>query len=317
MLTLSVFSDMAFYWYMHQFIDHKLLVENAVLSAIRFIMYVFIFAYEEPKNGRTHMLCGNMFSLFLWIPMQYLVPWRICSHWAHAVFVNPSLAPLRLKGWQPPSNTCIVTHNACPIFQSECAGLTFWHVHVCIPASPLNPAGTSQHSYGVICEELWVRIRWAKAKGVWGKGAITGVLFLISRLQISGNYKSHLGSDDDFPFPNISLKYLGQNNHKDMETVFAMNGVEARIEHMLDSYNGLDNKQGICICLISFKSHNSTARQVVFDAFRIWRFWPKAHVVEIPPPPNTSNSKTHKCFNAEHCFHRTCVDKDVCQHLRT
>lgn len=44
MLAVSIFSDMAFCWYMHQFIGHNLLVENAVLSTIRFMMFVFIFA---------------------------------------------------------------------------------------------------------------------------------------------------------------------------------------------------------------------------------------------------------------------------------
>lgn len=46
-----------------------------------------------------------------------------------------------------------------------------------------------------------------------------------------------------------------------------MNGVEARIDHLLGSYNGLDIKEGICICIISFRSHSSAARQVAFDAF--------------------------------------------------
>lgn len=156
------------------------------------------------------MLCGNMFSLFLWIPMTYLVPWRICSHWAHAVFVNPSLAPLRLKGWQPPSNTCIVTHNACPICQSECAELTFWHVHVCIPASPLNPAGTSQHSYWVICEELWVRIRWAK-KSKRGMGQRSNHRGLISDISASDFRKLQdtLGFRWWFSIPKYITKIFG------------------------------------------------------------------------------------------------------------
>lgn len=158
------------------------------------------------------MFCENTFSLFLWIPMKYLLPWRIYCHWAHAVFVNRSLAPLRLKGCQPHSNTCIIIHSACPICRPECGELTFWHVHVCIPASPLNIAGAPQHSYWVICEDLWVRIWWAKAKGVWGKGAITGVLLLIFRLQILGNYKTHLGYWWCFPIPkyitNIWVKII-------------------------------------------------------------------------------------------------------------
>lgn len=145
--------------------------------------YVFLVPVD------SHEISVAMKDLFLLSQYCFCEPQQSC------------LAPLRLKGSQPHSNTCIVTHNACPICQSECGELTFWHVHVCIPASPQNPAGTSQHNYWVICEELWVRIMWAKQKMVWGKGAVIRVLILIFRLQISGNYKTHLGYQWCFSIP--------------------------------------------------------------------------------------------------------------------
>lgn len=49
-------------------------------------------------------------------------------------------APLRLKGCHHHSNTCIITYNTCPICQSKCGELTFWHTYVCILVSSLNPA---------------------------------------------------------------------------------------------------------------------------------------------------------------------------------
>lgn len=129
-------------------------------------------------------------------PMENLLPWRISSHSAPYCFCEPQqscLAPLRWQCCQHHSNTCIITHHACPICQSQSGKLTFWHVRVCIPASPLNLVGTSQHSYWVICEELWVRIRLWKKTGMGQRSNHAGVLCLIFRLQVSGNYKKHLG----------------------------------------------------------------------------------------------------------------------------
>lgn len=39
--------------------------------------------------------------------------------------------------------------------------------------------------------------------------------------------------------------------------------------------NNPDNEQDICIWIITFKPHNGTARQVAFDVFWIWDFWPR------------------------------------------
>lgn len=160
-----------------------------------------------------------MFLLVLYFPMKDLLPWRICSHSAPRYFCEPQqscFAPLSLKGCHHHSNTCIITHNACPNCQSKCGELTFWYVHVCIPASPLNPAGTSEHSYWVIHKKLWVRIRWAKEEGVWGKKQLHWglnlwyVCFRFQETTRNAWVKTML-----FPFPKISLIW---------GSVFAING---------------------------------------------------------------------------------------------
>lgn len=166
-LILNIFSDIALCWYMHQFTDQKLLAGSILLSTIRFMMWL-ILKIKSRKWWNIGSWWGNKcFPLSCVFTWSVCFPGRCVHIQSHTVLwtLPYCLAPLRLKDCYYHSNTCLIIHNACPIFQSKCGEMTFWHIHVRIPASPRNPLGTSQHNYWVIHTELGVRIRRAKKLG--------------------------------------------------------------------------------------------------------------------------------------------------------
>lgn len=111
------------------------------------------------------------------------------------------------------------------------------------------------------------------SRGMRQRSNYTGALALTFRLQVSGSYKKCLGRDYAFSIPkgitNFGVKVIRKMLRQVCDTKHCKNRVKARSEHLLDSCNNPDNEQGICIYIITFKSHSSSSRQVAFDAF--WR----------------------------------------------